>query len=239
MTSHLTSTGGGHGHKPGCLCSFCSSVTSTAEVDLDLELSGTGSGSGAGFGLGVPSSTSGPNPAHEAIFAESLARIGRQRDLAAHDIARAGRAVMSVSSIGRGDRIVLPGTRNGRLNVDVTGDPVHEEDGLRVRFRQPMGFYDDDLYFDPYDDVTVTSIDPNSTGRAPRVSADRIKVGSVIADENGEFVEVRDVHKTGFLPSDRVFICGRNATGQDHEFAYLRRDEVPLLDQMPLEAASA
>lgn len=236
MTSHLTSTGGGRGHKPGCLCSFCSSVAITGEVDLDLALSG--SGSGAGFGLGAPSSASGPNPAHEAIFAEALTRIGNQRDLAAHEIARDGHAVMSASSIGRGDRIVLPGHGPRRLAVDVRTDPIHERGQVKIKFRSPLGGWDDDLHFDAYDDVAVTHINPTSTGRAPRISADRIEIGSVIADENGQFVEVRDVTKRGFLPSDPVFVCGRDATGTDREFTYLRRDEVPISDHAPLAATA-
>lgn len=232
MTSHLTSTGGGRGHKPGCLCSFCAAHAATAEVDLDL-------GAGAGFGLGVPSSTSGPNPAHAAIFEQSLTRIGNQRDLAAHEIARDGSTVMSVSSVGRGDHIVLPGTGPRRLRVEVASDPVHEYGGLTVKFRNPIGGFAEDFTFDAYDEVAVTHVDPTSTGRAPRVSADRIQIGSVIADENGEFVEVRDVNQSGILPSDPVFVCGRDATGQDREFTYRRRDVVPLADQAPLEASAS
>lgn len=34
--SALVSTGGGHGHKPGCTCPYCTSSVATAEVDVDL-----------------------------------------------------------------------------------------------------------------------------------------------------------------------------------------------------------
>lgn len=34
--SALVSTGGGHGHKPGCTCPYCTSAAVTAEVEVDL-----------------------------------------------------------------------------------------------------------------------------------------------------------------------------------------------------------